>query len=212
MNRVWGYLGIAAVVLAAFGGGYVLAPKEQLDREVRQSGVFTVDTTEVLSATVQSLKKENKLQVYQFKGEVSVEVTRSKLWGLLEGRQQMMVPAAISYYVDLSQLGMNDVTYDAQAKQVNVALPPLVLGDIAFQPERARTVNGGLLTFSQEQVDELAKLNYATARRAFTAQAQDSAMIEQARQNALQAIKAQFEIPLRVVGKPDVKVVAAFRI
>ncbi len=51
-------------------------------------------------------------------------------------------------------------------------MPPVLMGDIAFQPEQANTINGGVLTYSQAEGDELLRGNYASARRAVTAQAQ----------------------------------------
>lgn len=47
-----------------------MAPSnEMLDPTVRQSGAFNVDADQVLSATVLSLRNENKLMVRTFLGE-----------------------------------------------------------------------------------------------------------------------------------------------
>ena len=48
---------LAGALVASFAGGYAVAPREQLDTVVKQDGVFTTDTTEVLAATVTSLKE-----------------------------------------------------------------------------------------------------------------------------------------------------------
>ena len=90
-------------------------------------------------------------------------------------------------------------------------LGPLVMGDIAFEPEGARTSNGGLLTFSQAQVDDLGKINYDTARRAFIKQAQGAELVQAAAAQAKKAVESSLEMPLRVAGRPDIKVVARFR-
>ena len=58
--------------LAAFGIGYMVAPTEQLDTEVTESGLVSATTTQVLSATVESLRAENKLQVFTYKGAAKV--------------------------------------------------------------------------------------------------------------------------------------------
>ena len=89
-------------------------------------------------------------------------------------------------------------------------LPKLSIGDIAFQPENATTVNGGILTFSEEQVEALRKANYASARKAMVAQAQQPGLINAAKRQAIANVQAYFEIPLRIAGLPDVKVAAAF--
>ncbi len=81
---------------------------------------------------------------------------------------------------------------------------------MAFHVEAASAINGGLLTYSDQEVQELTKLNYASARKAFVKQAQGPSLVGQARSQAKQNIKNYFEIPLRIVGQPDVRVVAEF--
>lgn len=198
-----------AVAVAAFGLGYWVAPKEQLDEQVEQSGFLQVDTSKVLATTVESLRNENKMLVFSYKGSARVSAEREWAW-VIKGQQELSVPAVVNYYVDLSKLSLADVTFDEKAKLVRVKVPPVVLGDIAFQPEQMTTVNGGLLTYSQAQVDELLKRNYASARRAMTAQAQGKTFKEAAQNRAIDNIETYFEIPLRIAGQPDVKVLATF--
>jgi len=207
MKNSWKLL--TATHLAAGLAGYVAAPTEPLDREVRQAGLFTTDTRRVLAATVNSLRAESRLLVYSYRGSAAVSVERSVLW-LLGGQHELMVPATVGYYVDLSALTLDRVRYDARSQVVTVALPPLVMGDVAFQSEAARTVNGGVLTWSQAQVDELGRQAYATARRAFVAQAQSPALAEVARREAGTNVARLFELPLRAAGQPHVRVVATF--
>lgn len=198
-----------ATHLAAAAVGFWAAPRELIDQTVKQSGMFTTDTMHILSATVLSLRAENKLLVHSFKGEAHVAVSRSEFW-ILHGTQELTVPATVGFYLDLSDLTLDRVKYDDRAKLVTVTLPPLRLGDIAFQPEVARTANGGLLTFNQATVDELDRINFSQARRAFTKQAQDVSLVQAAQRQAKQDIQGYFEVPLRIVGHPEVKVVAAF--
>ena len=200
---------LIATHVAALAAGYWYAPKEPIDTEVKQTGYFQTDTTKILSTTVDSLRNENQLLVFSYKGTANVQVDRAWLW-LFGGHQELIVPAAVNYYIDLSKLSLADVHFDERAKLVTVKLPRLTMGDIAFQPENATTINGGLLTFSERQTEELRKINYATARRAMVAQAQGAGLTNAAREQAKIDIKNYFEIPLRIAGLPDVKVVATF--
>lgn len=200
---------IAASYLVAGGVGYWIAPREILDNEATQSGFLQTDTKRVLSATVDSLRLESKLLVFSYKGEAKVAVDRSFLW-LFGATQELSVPAVVPYYINLSNLSLADVAFNEKAKIVTVRLPKPVLGDIAFQPEKTTTINGGVMTFSQAQVDELSKVNYSNARKAITKQAQGAAFITLARQQAKAAVEKYFEIPLRIAGQPDVRVVATF--
>ena len=118
------------------------------------------------------------------------------------------MPAVVNYYVDLSQLSLADVSYNKAAKIVTVRLPRVTLGDIAFQPENATTINGGLLTWDDDQVEAMRKLNYRSARRAMVAQAQQPGLLNAAKRQAKANVTAYFEIPLRIAGQPNVKVVA----
>ena len=125
--------GLALGILAAFGVGYVVAPRERLDTEVEDRGFFSTTTSTVLSATVDSLRNENKLLVFSYKGTAKV---RAEIDGLFffNGEQNLIVPAGLNYYLDLSQLTLADVVFDEKAKLVRVKLPKLQIGDIAFQP------------------------------------------------------------------------------
>ena len=198
---------IALTHLLAAGFGFAMAPRELLETEVVHNGFFETDTKRVLAAAVESLRSENKLLVYSYKGFAAVSVERDGFL-FLNGRQDLVVPAAVGYYVDLSRLTLDDVFFDERAKVLTVRLAPLVMGDVAFEPEGARTSNGGLLTFSQDEVDELSKLNYATARRAFTKQAQGAELVQAAAAQAKKAVESSLVMPLRIAGRPDLRVVA----
>lgn len=200
---------LVASHMAALGAGYVLAPRQLLDADVRHTGLFTTDATKVLAATIESLREDNKLVVYSYKGTAKVQAGRTFLW-LFGGQQELIVPAAVTYLLDLSDLSLANVTYNKGAKLVTVRLPKVTLGDIAFQPENATTINGGILTFSEEQVEALRKLNYANARRAMVAQAQQPGLLNAAKRQAINNIESYFAVPLRIAGMPDVKVAATF--
>jgi hypothetical protein len=196
--------------LAVFGLGYALAPKDPVNIVVKSDGLFTVTTTKVLSTTIESLRSENKLLVFSYKGTARVKTERTKWW-IFDGSQELIVPAVVNYYLDLSNLTLADVSFNEKAKIVTVNLPRLTIGDIAFQPENATKINGGIVTWSEAQVQELEKLNYGSARRAMVAQAQQRGLVDAAKQQAQKNVTSYFEIPLRIVGQPDVKVVTKFR-
>ncbi len=205
---------LAVVGLVAFLGGsatgYSIAPREILDSEVEQAGIFTTDTKQVLSATVTSLRSENRLVVYSYSGDVRVRWERSRLFGAIKGTQELFVPAKVNYLLNLGELKQTDVIYDEASKRVRIKLPMLKMGDIAFQPERATTINGGPLTYSDAEVQELSKKNYANARKALVKQAQQPSIVIYARKQAEENVAKYFEIPLKTVGHNDITVEARF--
>jgi len=203
------YLAMLALSGVSFGSGYYLAPKEQLATEVVQDGFFQVEEAKVLSATVESLRTESSLVVWSYKGTATVTVSRED-YVIFESTQRLIVPATIDYRLPLDDLTLADVEFNDTAKLVTVRLPKLKLSDVAFQPERATTITGGLLTMDDDMVQALSKQAYRSARRAVTAQAQQDDMRELAQREAKEAVERFFEIPLRIAGHPDVEVVATF--
>ncbi len=199
---------LIATHLSATAAGYLVADKWPGGTPAKPSGYIQFDTSKVLATTVESLREENKLLVFSYKGTAKIRTQRINLW-IFRGVQELSVPAVVNYYVNLSELSLADVSYNEKAKIVTVRLPRVTVGDIAFQPENATTTNGGFLTWSETQVDALRKINYANARRAMIAQAQQSGLLNAAKRQATSNITSLFEIPLRIAGQPDVKVIAA---
>ena len=198
---------LALTHLIAAGAGFAIAPRELLETEVVHNGFFETDTKRVLAAAVESLRAENKLLVYSYKGFAAVSVERDGFL-LFDGRQDLIVPAAVSFFVDLSRLTAG---YDETSRVVTINLPPLVMGDVAFEPEGARINNGGLLTFDQDQVEALSKLNYASVRKAIVKQSQGRTVVEAAEMQARSSVQSVLALPLRIVGRPDIAVVARFK-
>jgi hypothetical protein len=200
---------LVAAALVVLAGGYWLGRERGSRLPVPNGDTFKVDAQTVLGQTVTSLKAENKLMVYRYSGDARVKTTVS--YGLLKGDQQLIVPASVVYFIDMAEFGPEDVRYDRASETVDVKLPPLRLGDISFQPEKATQINGGLITVSNAVVADLARDNYAGARVAFTRLAQNPQIVEQAKAQAIKSVTSQFEVPLRAVGHGDIKVRAEFR-
>lgn len=200
---------LIATHLVAVAAGWAVTDNRPIDTEVKDTGYFQVDTTKVLAATVESLRTENRLLVFSYKGGAKVQTERT-VWWLFGGRQELNVPAVVNFYADLSDLSLADVSYNETAKIVTVRLPRVTLGDIAFQPENATTINGGILSWDDDQVEALRKLNYRGARRALVAQAQQSGLRTAAERQAKDNVASLFERLLRIAGRPDVKVIATF--
>jgi hypothetical protein len=87
--------GLAASHLAVFGFGWALSPDHPLDEEVQQTGLMKVEATKVLEATVQSLRAENKLLVFSYKGSARVKAERT-YYLIFSGNQQLQIPAVVN--------------------------------------------------------------------------------------------------------------------
>ncbi|QYE35128.1 hypothetical protein KZX46_20850 [Polymorphobacter sp. PAMC 29334] len=67
------------------------------------------------------------------------------------------------------------------------------------------------MSWNESQIEALRKINYANARRAMAAQAQQPGLLNAAKRQATNDVAALFQIPLRVAGLPNVKVIATFK-
>ena len=201
-------LTLAAVAGVSFVVGYQFAPREILDSTVEHVGFLTVDTKKVLSATIESLKSESRLVSYSYVGTQNVSIDRDK-WIVFNGNQQLIVPATVSYFIDLAQLTETSATFDESTNTVTVTLPKLML-TVEFDPRRATIINNGLLTLNDEVVQALTKINYDTARKSAIKQGQQAALVQSARDRTTENIERLFQVPLHAAGKAGVKVIVTF--
>lgn len=201
-------LTLTAVVGLSFLGGYLVAPREILDSTVEHVGFFATDTNKVLSATIESLKSESRLVSYSYVGTQNVSIDRS-YWYLFNGQQQLIVPATVSYFVDLSKLNASSATFVESTNTVTVTLPKLMLS-VAFDPRGAMIINSGMLTLNDSVVQALTKLNYDTARKSAIKQAQQAELVKSAKEKTKENIARLFRVPLQAAGKQDVKVIVSF--
>lgn len=201
-------LTLAAVAGVSFVVGYQVAPREILDSTVEHVGFLTVDTKKVLSATIESLKSESRLVSYSYVGTQNVSIDRDK-WIVFNGNQQLIVPATVSYFIDLAQLTETSATFDESTNTVTVTLPKLML-TVEFDPRRATIINNGLLTLNDEVVQALTKISYDTARKSAIKQGQQAALVQSARDRTTENIERLFQVPLHAAGKAGVKVIVTF--
>ncbi len=199
---------LAAVAGISFFAGYKVAPREILDSTVEYVGFLTVDTKKVLSATIESLKSESRLVSYSYVGNQNVLIDRS-YWYLFNGRQQLIVPATISYFVDLAKLSDSSATFDAATNTVTVIVPKLML-TVGFDPRRATIINSGMPMLNDDVVQVLTKLNYDTARKSAIKQGQQAELVRLAKDRTKENIERLFRVPLQVAGMDGVKVVVSF--
>jgi hypothetical protein len=201
-------LTLAAVAGVSFVAGYQVAPREILDSTVEHVGFLTVDTKKVLSATIESLKSESRLVSYSYVGTQNVSIDRDK-WIIFNGHQQLIVPATVSYFIDLAKLTETSAIFDESTNTVTVTLPRLML-TVEFDPRRATIINDGMLTLNDEVVQALTKINYETARKSAIKQGQQAALVQSAKDRTKENIERLFRVPLQAAGKAGVKVIVSF--
>lgn len=208
INLRYAALTLAAVAGLSFFAGYKVAPREILDSTVEHVGFLTVDTKRVLSATIESLKSESRLVSYSYVGTQNVSIDRS-YWYLFNGQQQLIVPATVSYFIDLAKFNESSATFDESTNTVNVTVPKLKL-TVEFDPRRATIINSGMPTLNDSVVQVLTKLNYDTARKSAIKQGQQAELVRSAKDRTKENIERLFRVPLQAAGKVGVKVIVSF--
>lgn len=208
INLRYAALTLAAVAGLSFFTGHKVAPREILDSTVEHVGFLTVDTKRVLSATIESLKSESRLVSYSYLGTQNVSIDRS-YWYLFNGQQQLIVPATVSYFIDLAKFNESSATFDDSTNTVNVTVPKLML-TVEFDPRRATIINSGMPTLNDSVVQVLTKLNYDTARKSAIKQGQQAKLVQDAKDSTKKNIERLFRVPLQAAGKAGVKVIVSF--
>lgn len=201
-------LTVAIVVGISVFTGYKFASREISENVISDGSSFIVDTKKVLSATVESIKSESHLVSYSFVGSQTVLIDRSYLY-LFKGRQKLIVPATVSYFVDLAKFNENNVSFDEPTQTVTVLMPELKLR-VDFDPTKATMINSGMPMLNDEVVQALTKLNYQTATKSAIKQGQQSEFVRLASERTKVNIERLFRIPLQVAGIDDVKVIVRF--
>jgi hypothetical protein len=185
MRRLWVGMGILAFLL----GLMVLW--------MRDDGGFNPET--VIASSLKSVQEQNRLSVFAARF-VTVVTSRKAQFGLA-AEKTMIVPAMVRYEVDLAKLKQSDLKWDAAAKTLSIALPPVELGGPEFDLKQTREYQSGLVLMTLTDVERaLDQANRAKAQGEVLAQAKAAPMMKLARDAATRAVANSFAMPLKAAG------------
>ena len=184
------------VAVTSLGAGYKLASRE------------TLDPRKLISATIESIKSESRLISYSYVGTQNVSIQR-EYWRLFEGHQQLIVPATISYFIDLERLTESSASFDESTNTLSVALPKLMLS-VNLDSRRATIINNGVPMLWNGPVQDLQNLNYDMAVKSAIKQGQQPELVRLAKENTVRNMERLFRVPLHAAGKADVKIKVLF--
>ncbi len=158
-------------------------------------------TTESVAQTaLASLREQNRLSAFAARF-VTVVTSRQTSRVGLSAEKTLIVPADVTYTVDLSRLQQADVRWNAQAGMLRVALPQPVPSDIAFKMDAVREYSAGTLLMTFTNVEkELDSANHKRALQDIREQAMAAPMLRLAKDASARAIERSFAMPLRAAG------------
>jgi hypothetical protein len=173
--------------------------------------LFGPDPKTIASASLQSMRAQNRLTVFAARYVSVVSSQQERLGGLVSSERTLILPGDVRYELDLSTLQPKDVTWDGSSHTLKVQLPELEIAGPDVDINAVKEYGGGgvlsALTNANQQLDQA---NRARAVGDLRKQATGEVPMNLARQAARDAIERSFGMPLLAAGYKDVKVVARF--
>ncbi len=165
-----------------------------------------------VGSAMMAFEKQNSLNVFSSRFEVVAESTDNRgVLGidLLKSRQATIIPADVTYRLDLSGMDRDAFAWNAGDHTLSVVLPALRISRPNLDEARARVFTQGNWVTATAQRD-LSKNNSLQAERKAAVFAKNPEVLALARQAAKEAIRQNLAIPLQVAGYGDVKVSVRF--
>ena len=162
-----------------------------------------------LATTLTAFEKQNRLTVFSAQLSPVVANDEEAVFGLIKSRQVAVIPARVDYTIDLSAMGRDRLTWNAEVKRMDVRLPPLAISRPNLDEGRAQYLREGVWITRTTQ-DRLTRANTRLAEKQAAEQAANPALMGLARAAAKDAIRQNLAIPLQVAGFGEVTVAVRF--
>lgn len=173
---------------------------------------FYQEEGDPVGSAMLAFEKQNSLNVFSSRFEVVAESEDARgVLGidLLTSRQATIIPADVSYRLDLASMDRDAFDWDASNETLSVVLPPLRISRPNLDEARARVFTEGNWVTANAQRD-LSQNNSLQAERKAAVFAKNPEVLALARQAAKEAIRQNLAIPLQVAGYGNVKVTVRF--
>jgi len=159
-----------------------------------------------------AFEKQNSLNVFSSRFEVVAESEdRRGVLGvdLLKSRQATIIPATVSYRLDLATMDRDAFAWDEADETLSVVLPTLRISRPNLDEAQSRVFTEGSWVTASAQAD-LSRNNSLQAERKAAAFAKNPEVLAMARQAAKEAVRQNLAIPLQVAGYENAKVAVRF--
>jgi hypothetical protein len=167
------------------------------------------DLGDPLATSLVAFEKQNKLTVFSAQLSPVVASRDERLFGVLKSRQIAVIPARVDYTLDLSRMDRNRLAWNADAKRLDVLLPPLTVSRPNLDEARAQYIQEGVL-ITRDAQEKLNRNNTRLAEQQAMSQAANPVLMGLARTAAKEAVRQNLAIPLQVAGYGDVTVSVRF--
>jgi hypothetical protein len=173
---------------------------------------FYQEEGDPVGSAMLAFEKQNSLNVFSSRFEVVAESQDARgLLGidLLKSRQAAILPATVTYRLDLASMDRDAFAWDAASQTLTVVLPTLRISRPNLDEAQARVFTEGSWVTANAQA-ALSRNNSLQAERKAAEFAKNPEVLALARSAAKDAIRQNLAIPLQVAGYEDAKVVVRF--
>lgn len=162
-----------------------------------------------VATSLVAFEKQNALTVFSAEFAPVVASNDSRFFGTIKTRQVAVIPARVTYSLDLSKVDRSRLAWNESEERLTVQLPPVQIGKPNLDEGRAQYLREGIW-ISREAQDKLTRDNTLLAEREARKAAANPVLLKLARDAARQAVTQNLAIPLQVAGFGDVDVVVRF--
>jgi hypothetical protein len=159
-----------------------------------------------------AFEKQNSLNVFSSRFEIVAESQNAQgVLGIdiLKSRQATIIPATVTYRLDLGNMDRDAFAWDAASQTLNVVLPSLRISRPNLDEAQARVFTEGNWVTANAQ-RSLSRNNSLQAERKAAEFAKNPQVLSLARNAAREAVRQNLAIPLQVAGYENAKVRVRF--
>ena len=173
---------------------------------------FYSEEGDPVGSAMLAFEKQNSLNVFSSRFEIVAESQNAQgVLGIdiLKSRQATIIPATVTYRLDLGNMDRDAFAWDASSQTLNVVLPPLRISRPNLDEAQARVfTEGNWVTAGAQR--SLSKNNSLQAERKAAVFAKNPQVLSLARNAAREAVRQNLAIPLQVAGYENAKVTVRF--
>ncbi len=195
--------GLLVLILIAGAGWAWWTVADARDKQAKAEMELGLVSGRVLSATFVAARK---LQVGTLEGDI---VVRSDDKGILTNSQFTRAPATIDYYIDLSNLDVENFRWNEAEQIMSVDLPDVKIARPNIHWEKAQIRQEGVWISrkSGQRLQRQAVIRLDAQARATASRAEN---IQKAKDNARRAVEDFVRLPLKAAGLRSMRVVVRF--
>jgi hypothetical protein len=197
-------LAALAVVVAAAVWVYGRVTERYVETKSEAGGP---GVSQIVSAKLTGM---GQLEVAELSGIVQATASDIRGFGWLRSDQVVKMPYSVGYFVDLSKVGADDLTWDADARTLVVDAPDVTVAKPNTDEGRRTLVKTSGLFVTRAAGEALSRRTSLHAEAVASKEAHSPERMAQAREHARRAVADIMAKPLAAAGFAHARVIVTF--